>query len=221
MPELSAAVRAQRAVSINALKGEGAADLVRCACLFALALQASADPTLRDRLSLLRPASQLDEAKVNSTLALASRFSRLVRGLSLEAPPLETASREEQEATRGMFDLLLRLQTNLFYAHQRCLGIFPTTALLEHSCRPNAMVSLEHGLDASGECTLVVTALEAIRRGEPVCFGYDVRLPPGAGVTERRQHILRELGFLCRCAACKAEAQAGEGGERSTGAGGA
>ena len=204
-------MKAQRAVSINALKSEGADDLVRCACLFALVLQTSADPTLQDRLSrALRPASQLDEAKVSSTLALATKFSRLMRGLSLEAPPLETAGSEEQET----FDLLLRLQTNLFYASHRCIGIFPTTALLEHSCRPNAMVSLEHELETSGDCTLVVTALEGIQRGEPVCFGYDVRLPPGAGVAERRQHILQELGFLCRCAACQAEA--GEDDQRRT-----
>lgn len=190
-------------MSINALKGQGAHDLVRCACLFALVLQANADPTLQDKLfRALRPASQLDAAKVSSTRALASKFSRLMRGLSLEAA-IETAG---DETTHDTFDLLLRLQTNLFDASSCCIGIFPTTALLEHSCRPNAMVSLEHELEASGDCTLVVTALEGIRRGEPVCFGYDVRLPPGAGVAERREHIVRELGFVCRCVACQAEA---------------
>ena len=86
--------------------------------------------------------------------------------------------------------------TQLFYASPHAIGIFPRTALLEHSCRPNAAVSI------TTDFVLVLTALEGIEQGDAVSFNYAVGLPQGATAAERRRHILAELGFTCCCDAC-------------------
>ncbi len=188
----------------------------------------------------------------------AQHFSSELFGSAAPNPAAapERLARWERELT----NLLMLLQTNLFYIDETMIGIFPIACReptpapfarpappgealprepsltfppsltippaprarrarappplseLQHSCRPNA--SVEGGPDS----TLVIKALAHIGAGAPVAFCY---LPNSDAVESslakahpdlaiRRERLLSEAGFLCRCSVCE-EQQARDG----------
>ena len=101
-----------------------------------------------------------------------------------------------------------RLQTNLFYIDSQTIGIFPIACQLQHSCRPNAAVVV---VETAQDATLPVQSLRDIRRGERVAFCYLVDGSAGVPLADqvplkrRRQLVLDQAGFVCRCEACEAQ----------------
>ncbi|CAH1247648.1 SMYD4 [Branchiostoma lanceolatum] len=96
---------------------------------------------------------------------------------------------QEQDSVSLLEDKQVRLAT----------AVFPTEALLNHSCRPNVFVSFQ------GK-TLIVRAVSHIKTGEELlhCYG------PHAGRmgrTERQAalHVQEQYFFSCRCDACQEE----------------
>ncbi|XP_019632879.1 PREDICTED: SET and MYND domain-containing protein 4-like [Branchiostoma belcheri] len=94
---------------------------------------------------------------------------------------------QEQDSVSLLEDKQVRLAT----------AVFPTEALLNHSCRPNVFVSFQ------GK-TLIVRAVSHIKAGEELlhCYG------PHAGRmgrTERQAALLEQYYFSCSCDACQEE----------------
>jgi hypothetical protein len=78
------------------------------------------------------------------------------------------------------------------------VGLFPTVAVLNHSCEPSCTVVYAHAPDSHAS---VITA-EEIEPGEELTISYvDVRL----GVNERRAALSGRYGFVCDCRRCVAE----------------
>lgn len=129
------------------------------------------------------------------------------------SPPLAKA-----EWHAALSDLLMRLQTNLFYITDECIGIFALACQLEHSCRPNANVSVRFrstrpaggaGMAAPTDPTLIISAERGIAAGERVSFNYMADEADGAPISDatplsvRRQRLEASLGFVCHCCACE------------------
>lgn len=76
------------------------------------------------------------------------------------------------------------------------LGIYPSAAMFNHSCNPNARVSFDsHGC-------VSVHATRDVKKGEEFTITYvDTRL---AGA-ERRQKLLKTYAFHCSCTRCERE----------------
>ena len=194
-------------VQLGAVPTERRENHIRVACLLALTIQAAADEALLDwLLTALRPSKETPDPAdplVISTMGFASKFCE-----TMLPPPRYARPNEPSQWTLAVFKLLLRLQTNLFYLDTTTIGIYPSAWLFEHCCAPNAKVTN----DASG--TLRLTALRPIVRDERVTFCY-CDLEPGQldllhkELDVRRARLAKELGFLCRCAACAAEGAEG------------
>ena len=124
-----------------------------------------------------------------------------------DATTVTAEARAEWES--GLTELLLRLQTNLFYLDDTCIGIFPLACQLEHSCRPNATVER---LNDSASLVVRSGTGRVIGKGDRVSFCYLVDGADSVGdiadrmpLIERRRRILDEIGFWCRCPACEAD----------------
>jgi hypothetical protein len=181
---------------------------IRVCCLLALVIQAAAIPSIKAwLLAHLRPAG--DGASTSgrpaavggggggasgsadagplgeSTLPFARLFARLV--------PLDVSE---------LNALLLVLQTNLFTVNAHSIGIYASACLIEHSCQPNARVSV-----AGPDAILSVHATRPIAVGESVSFSYidEEGWAARATVEQRRERLHRELGFVCQCSACRSE----------------
>jgi len=77
------------------------------------------------------------------------------------------------------------------------IGVYPGTAMMNHSCMPNCIV------DFKTDHVLIVTALRPIQRGEELRFSY---IDEYADV-EERQNELRSYGFVCQCPKCVRQMQ--------------
>jgi len=187
-PGLRAAIAWHHSTSARVLchmTGAEQVNGIRVCCLMALVIQAAGNAPLREwLLSYLRPAdvsSDGSDPHAASTLGFARLFARVV---PLEVPELHS--------------LLLVLQTNLFTIDHHSIAIYAAACLLEHSCRPNAQVTL-----AQQSAALSVRATRPIAAGEPLSFAYlDEAWLTTAPVAQRRQRMRDELGFLCRCVTC-------------------
>lgn len=203
----------------------------RVVCLLAMVIQACASqPLLEWLLTRLRPMSEDPlHPLVQATAGFGERFAMAI------SPPLETADERRDErqylqrwiaherlapADRARFErwaatltrLLANLQTNLFYLDDKTIGMYRDACQLQHSCRPNASVT------SSGDASLVVRALRAIRKGEGVSFCYlsdhGPMLCEQLSLPRRRQLLEEQAGFFCQCEVCVLEASIG--GLRST-----
>ena len=188
------------------------ANHVRVCCLLAICIQAAASASLRMwLLEALRPsvADLTEESNpiVSNTKGFAAKFALKI------PPPVDPAAEPfamplaVDDWRRELFLLLINLQTNLFEIDSRSIGIYPSAFLFEHSCQPNARIDRRG--DARND-ELSLTALAPIACGEPVSFCYCDDTPGASGLTHeplelRRQLVLRTLGFVCVCDACKCE----------------
>ena len=171
---------------------------IRVVCLLAVVIQACASDSLWTWLmDNLRPVPS--ESLRSSTAGFGARFGSII-----SAPPAITSA----DAWRDrMTELLMRLQTNLFYIDERTIGIYPLACQLEHSCRPNASVVV--GADAVDPVLSIVAGDASIPAGARVSFSYitdgALAYADSAPLTVRRQRIMATLGFECRCSACESE----------------
>eukprot|EP00940_MAST-03C_sp_MAST-3C-sp2_P001300 g1300.t1 len=84
------------------------------------------------------------------------------------------------------------------------LGLFPFAAFLNHSCRPNVIISHYASGDAR---TIVFRALRPIRKGEEIAYAYIDVLQ----TRKQRQKLLREAYFFeCACPRCSEPIEASE-----------
>jgi hypothetical protein len=211
---------------------EKKANCVRVVCLLAIVIQACADETLWFRLRHeLRPSCEDTTHPLRkSTAEFGSRFANVIAPPPPKTPascgdarfssswftlpvPSQDNATTSAAARRAweteLTELLLRLQTNLFYLDETMIGIFPMACQLEHACRPNSAVYIQSAESA----TLAVRTLsQPIRKGERVSFCYlvDDGDQDGTCIADRvptrirRQRIEQELGFVCHCGACDA-----------------
>ena len=128
----------------------------------------------------LRPVPS--ESLRSSTAGFGARFGSII-----SAPPAITSADAWHDR---MTELLMRLQTNLFYIDERTIGIYPLACQLEHSCRPNASVVV--GADAVDPVLSIVAG--------------DASIPAGARVSFFVYH--RRRTGLCRFGASHREAAA-------------
>lgn len=210
-------------------------NFVRAVCLLAITIQACASDELWEWLmTKLRPATDDTSHPLRvSTASFGMRFGNAIppppsnagvptstrkpdepfnhQWFSIGDPvggsggaAVTSAAREEWH--RQLTELLLRLQTNLFYLDDNSIGIFPLACQLEHSCNPNATVE---GSGIDGELVVRSGPGRVIGKGERVSFCY---MPDGGDdfgdrvpLRERRARTLSELGFWCRCQKCDAD----------------
>lgn len=83
---------------------------------------------------------------------------------------------------------------------QRRVGVavFPSAAMVNHSCRPNAVVRFQ------GSCVHVV-ATERVARGAAVCISYGPLAARHRDGVLRRRLLQQQYYFQCHCVACRAE----------------
>jgi len=82
------------------------------------------------------------------------------------------------------------------------VALFPLTARINHSCRPNAQIRGQEFVD----CRIDLVALDDVQKGEEITISY---VATGFGVGRKRKHQRRrELAakylFHCNCAECSA-----------------
>lgn len=200
------------------------ANHIRVVCLLAIVIQAAASEELFSWLiENLRPMNDDRTHPLwESTRGFGQRFAN-----AIPAPP--DPKQENNKTANGggddMFssswfaipadggakaawadrltELMMRLQTNLFYLQDDCIGIFKVACQLEHACRPNASVLSE------GKESLIVRSLRPIDKGERVSFCYLSEYPALADhmpLSKRRPLMVQQLGFECCCEACTLEA---------------
>ncbi|CAM9634823.1 unnamed protein product [Scytosiphon promiscuus] len=76
------------------------------------------------------------------------------------------------------------------------VGLYMAAAMLNHSCRPNALVTFD-----GREMRVVVT--RAIPEGEPVTISYGPLASKVSSTSERRAYLQKAYFFRCDCSACR------------------
>lgn len=123
-------------------------------------------------------------------------------------------------STRDVFAALSRFRNNNFAVVDDLFmavgaGCFPNGAALNHSCRPNCLLTYE--FQPGQPPAQVVRAMERIPKGAELCHSYvDLALP----AWERRDTLREVYGFSCACAGCaQGGGAAAEGAETGRGPG--
>ena len=117
------------------------------------------------------------------------------------APGLGESRRDRHRLRR----ILLVVWSNSFAldrASELGRGFYPGAALLNHSCRPNALISF-------GEDSLLrLRLVRPVTAGEEICANYGVDV--AGQTTVERAEALADWRFVCRCPeACQSESSAG------------
>jgi len=81
---------------------------------------------------------------------------------------------------------------------RRLLGMYPLSAIINHSCEPNAVRVF------AGE-TMLVHSSASICKGQEILWSY---IPPSQTYGQRQSQILSKYGFRCACARCQNESSA-------------
>lgn len=101
--------------------------------------------------------------------------------------------------------------------YERLLGVYPLSAMINHSCSPNAVKvfgripssCLPNGTGFSEEIqgreVMIVHANMAIAKGTEIMWSY---IPPSNPCNERREALLSKFGFKCNCSRCVQEEEA-------------
>ena len=128
---------------------------MRVVCLLAITIQAAADRALFDwLLAALRPPraaggsasdqihEQVHEQILESTRSFAEKFAVVIPEPPEWSLVVGAAGGNSGHGGHGgkgwtskLAELLLRLQTNLFYLEPTAIGIYPSSWLYEHACR--------------------------------------------------------------------------------------
>ena len=105
---------------------------------------------------------------------------------------------DERRSALEVAQLMGICQTNAFEfieGEDTKRGLFPLSAMLSHSCVPNAVYAFE------GE-TLFMHALAPIEAGDEITSSY---IKQHMTVEDRQKELLSRYGFVCRCEACLKE----------------
>ena len=97
--------------------------------------------------------------------------------------------------------------------YNRLLGAYPLSAMINHSCSPNAVRVFgripKSGSDFSdkiqGNEVMIVHANKSIAKGTEITWSY---IPPAIPLTERREALSSRYGFTCNCLRCVQEEKA-------------
>lgn len=103
--------------------------------------------------------------------------------------------------------------------YNRLLGAYPLSAMINHSCSPNAVRVFGHipisGTNdpgrsdfsdkIQGDEVMIVHANKSIAKGTEITWSY---IPPAIPITERRDALLSKYGFTCNCLRCMQEEKA-------------
>ena len=100
--------------------------------------------------------------------------------------------------------------------YDRLLGVYPLSAMINHSCSPNAVrvfgripTSCHPGgtdfNEIQGREVMIVHANKAIATGTEITWSY---IPPSNPLNERRDSLLSKYGFKCNCSRCIQEEEA-------------
>mmetsp|Transcript_299 Transcript_299/g.574 ORF Transcript_299/g.574 Transcript_299/m.574 type:complete len:522 (+) Transcript_299:121-1686(+) len=103
--------------------------------------------------------------------------------------------------------------------YNRLLGAYPLSAMINHSCSPNAVrvfgyipnsdscdpSKSEFGNKIQGKEVMIVHANKAISKGTEITWSY---IPPAIPLIERREALLSKYGFICNCLRCIQEEKA-------------
>ena len=107
----------------------------------------------------------------------------------------------EDEAGQEQNHLLTIFRSNAYNTGDDKIGLFPKTARINHSCRPNA------GNWWSGSTQRrIIYAMRDIAEGEEIKVSY-IPLLKSRG---DRQARLKQYGFTCDCEACEEGSEAGD-----------
>ena len=87
----------------------------------------------------------------------------------------------------------------------RAYGVYKTAVRLNHSCRPNAEVKFYSGYDDLSNMSCVLYVTRPIQPGEEICQSYGNVNIRTADRDVRREALLRNFGFLCKCDGCLAD----------------
>ena len=78
-------------------------------------------------------------------------------------------------------------------------GIFPLTAMLNHSCDPNCVFS------ADPDGTLYVAVCRDVDEGDELCVAYIEMSGEGEPLEQRRERLRESFHFVCQCSRCQAD----------------
>lgn len=126
----------------------------------------------------------------------------------------------EAMTSRFMLDVFCKMRCNVFTCadfnlNPWAIGLFPTAALVNHSCEPNALATFRPAKSSSsGPTLLVLRSIRDIAAGEEITVSYtDVASPTPI----RRTNLLDDYFFRCACPRCACfaayTAAHGEGGQ--------
>eukprot|EP00579_Thalassiosira_antarctica_P029445 CAMPEP_0202034772 /NCGR_PEP_ID=MMETSP0905-20130828/66732_1 /ASSEMBLY_ACC=CAM_ASM_000554 /TAXON_ID=420261 /ORGANISM="Thalassiosira antarctica, Strain CCMP982" /LENGTH=497 /DNA_ID=CAMNT_0048598715 /DNA_START=100 /DNA_END=1590 /DNA_ORIENTATION=- len=101
-------------------------------------------------------------------------------------------------------------KTNTENSHNRLLGVYPLSAVINHSCSPNAVrvfgripspkSNASSEIDnIQGREVMMVHANANIPKGSELSWSY---LPPSTPFATRREMLQSKYGFTCRCTRC-------------------
>ena len=139
----------------------------------------------------------IDDDAWNDALGRARRDAYVRRAKKGEMETIDASFKPELESEDATF----------YVAH-----IFAHVSVCNHSCRPNAAVSV-------GDAVTTVYSLRAIAPGEEICVSYASALL-WLPVHARRAQLAKHWGFLCKCPRCDEElARAAAERDRGAGAG--
>ncbi|GAA5826656.1 hypothetical protein JCM11251_002839 [Rhodosporidiobolus azoricus] len=155
--------------------------------------------------------NSLQSHRANLSPEEQERFFQLSVALSQYVGSQETVSKAVGASGKGMIDLCSRFTSNTFSLTSPSdvtnigVSISPLTALINHSCAPNAVVVFPSFPSPSSPKHMAVVTLRAIKAGEEVSTSYvDLALTR----EERRSELRERYKFDCTCEACD-----GQGGE--------
>jgi len=91
--------------------------------------------------------------------------------------------------------------------YDRLLSVYPLSAMINHSCSPNAVrVFGSYNQSGSELCdqiqgkeVMIVHANKFIAKGTEITWSY---IPPSNPLNERREALLSKYGFTCNCLRC-------------------
>ncbi|PVG02272.1 SET domain-containing protein [Serendipita vermifera] len=145
--------------------------------------------------------SNRDKLSMSTQESFAYFAQSLVRYLGVESP--EAMEDIGIGGIKDLVDLMSKFTTNSFTLTTATLNpigvaISPTPALINHSCRPNAVVVFPRS--KSGEPPLLqVIAIRLIKSGEEVVAAYvDITVPKAL----RQESLQKTYSFTCQCEEC-------------------
>ncbi|KAH3744711.1 histone-lysine N-methyltransferase ASHR1 [Pelomyxa schiedti] len=123
--------------------------------------------------------------------------SRSERYMAMSVMAYEFLGEDLRVPASELVQILAKLETNAFNISNDDfqpigVGLYPLAAIINHSCKPNCVTVFE------GD-TVFVRAIEPITAGTELTVTY---IELGATVQQRREELMNNFAFLCKCDQC-------------------